>query len=159
MQDTHGTRKTEKMTKKNPREKHMEFGNFAKTQEFWFAQVVNSLILKPIFHCDAKPFALGPGVGLDPQRHTFALGIPTCWYLKTLKFAFLPTPNLKIALPPTPTPNASQWYIGCIGSPTQISRVGHVHFFFFLCRFHSRWLLFFCVFFKVDKSANSVLCM
>ena len=29
--------------------------------------------LKPIFHCDAKPFALGPCVGLDP------LGIPTCW--------------------------------------------------------------------------------
>ena len=28
--------------------------------------------LKPIFHCDAKPLALGPGVGLDPQRHTFA---------------------------------------------------------------------------------------
>ena len=28
--------------------------------------------VKPIFHCDAKPFALGTGVGLDPQRHTFA---------------------------------------------------------------------------------------
>ena len=26
--------------------KHREFGNFAKTQEIWFAQVVNSLILK-----------------------------------------------------------------------------------------------------------------
>ena len=30
--------------------------------------------VEPIFHCDAKPFALGPGVGLDPQRHNFALG-------------------------------------------------------------------------------------
>ena len=29
--------------------------------------------LKPIFHCDAKPSALGTGVGLDPQRHTVAL--------------------------------------------------------------------------------------
>ena len=38
-------------------------------------------IFKPIFHCDAKTFALGPCVG-----HNFALGIPTCWYLKTLKF-------------------------------------------------------------------------
>ena len=28
--------------------------------------------LKPIFHCDAKPFALGTGIGLDPQCHTFA---------------------------------------------------------------------------------------
>ena len=31
----------------NPcQEKHREFGNFAKTQGIWFAQVVNSLILK-----------------------------------------------------------------------------------------------------------------
>ena len=28
--------------------------------------------LKPIFLCDAKPLTLGPGVGLDPQSHTFA---------------------------------------------------------------------------------------
>ena len=33
--------------KKNPcQRKHREFGNFAKTQGIWFAQVVNSLILK-----------------------------------------------------------------------------------------------------------------
>ena len=42
--------------------------------------------LKPIFHCDAKPFALGPGVGLDPQLiylmnytvyfHTYITGRP-----------------------------------------------------------------------------------
>ena len=57
--------------------------------------------VKPIFHCDAKPFALDPGIGLDPQRHNFALGIPTCWYLKTLKFALPPTQNIKFALPPT----------------------------------------------------------
>ena len=43
--------------------------------------------LKPIFHCDAKPLALGLGVGLEPQHNDFALPIPTCWYLKTLKFA------------------------------------------------------------------------
>ena len=53
-------------------------------------------IVKPIFHCDAKPLASGPGVGLDPQRHNFGLGISTCWYLKTRKH---PTPNLKFALP------------------------------------------------------------
>ena len=74
-------------------------------------------------HQTLKPFALGPRVGLDPQRHNFAVGIPTCWYLKTLKFA----------LPPTPTPNASQWNIGCVGSPGVGSpgvgaHVGHVHF-------------------------------
>ena len=33
--------------KQNPsQEKHREFGNFAKTQGIWFAQVVNSKILK-----------------------------------------------------------------------------------------------------------------
>ena len=35
------------MAKQIPCEgKHREFGNFAKTQGIWFAQVVNSLILK-----------------------------------------------------------------------------------------------------------------
>ena len=44
---THATGKTGKMAKKNPCQgKHREFGNFAKTQGIWFAQVVNSLILK-----------------------------------------------------------------------------------------------------------------
>ena len=36
-----------KWPKKNPCQgKHREFGNFPKTQGIWFAQVVNSLILK-----------------------------------------------------------------------------------------------------------------
>ena len=52
-----------------------------------------------IFHCATKSFALGPCVGLDPQRQNFALGIQTCWYLKTLKFALPRTPNLKFGLP------------------------------------------------------------
>ena len=50
----------------------------------------NVILLKLIFHCNGKQFALGHGVGLDPQRHNFALGIPTCWYLKTLKFVLPP---------------------------------------------------------------------
>ena len=79
--------------------------------------------VKPIFHCDAKPLALGPRFGLDPQRNDFALLIPTCWYLKMPKFALPPTPTLKFALPPTGNPNAS---IGCVGSPTQNFCAGHV---------------------------------
>ena len=35
-----------KWPKKFPARKHREFGNFAKTRGIWFAQVVNSLILK-----------------------------------------------------------------------------------------------------------------
>ena len=55
-------------------------------------------------------------VGLDPQRQNSALGIPTCWYLKTRKFALSPTRNL----------NVSQWNISCLGFQTQISRIGNV---------------------------------
>ena len=75
-----------------------------------------SAMLKPIFHCDAKPLALGPGVGLDPQRHTFA------------------SPNAKICITPdakpkiSVTPDASQWNIGRVGP----SGVGHVHFRLFV---------------------------
>ena len=29
-------------------------------------------------------------------------------------------------------PNASQWNIGSVGSPTQNFRIGHVHFMFFV---------------------------
>ena len=85
--------------------------------------------LKPIFHCDAKPFALGPDVGLDPQRQNFASEIPTCWYLKTLRFALPPT--LKFALPTKPTPNTSRWNIGSIGSAKFSAK-----FSCWPCRFH-----------------------
>ena len=89
---------------------------------------LSQIKVKPMFHCDAKPLALGPGIGLDPQRHNFALGIPTRWYLKTRKFALPPTPNLKFEFLPTQNPNASQWNIGCIGSSGVGACVGHVHF-------------------------------
>ena len=47
VQGTHCTGKTGKMTKNIPCQgNHREFGNSAKTQGIWFAQVVNSLILK-----------------------------------------------------------------------------------------------------------------
>ena len=89
-----------------------------------------SLKLKPMFHCDAKPFALGTGIGLDTQCHNFALPIPTCWYLKTRKHL---TPNLKFAsveyrLRLVPNTKFSRWpctfhafcvdFI-CVWSPTQ----------------------------------------
>ena len=40
--------------------------------------------VKPIFHCNANPFVLGSCVSLHLQYEYFALGIPTCWYLKNL---------------------------------------------------------------------------
>ena len=75
---------------------------------------------------------LGPGVGLAPQRHYFALGIPTGWYLNMLKVEFPPTQNIKVAFSPTQNPNASQWNIGCVGSLALGLCVGHVHFIFFV---------------------------
>ena len=74
--------------------------------------------LKPIFHQNAKYLASGGGVGQCPRRQTFALGIPTCWYI--------------LALPPTPTPDASQWNIGGVGSSGVGAGVGHVHFMLFM---------------------------
>ena len=47
-------------------------------------------------------------------------------------FAFYPTRNLKVAFYPTPTPDASQWNIGGVGS----SGVGHVYFMYISCIFH-----------------------
>ena len=101
----------------------------AKTLYFDTFQVGYALIqgyivttVKPIFHCNAKTLALGHRVGQYPQRESFALGIPTCWYLKMLKFA----------LAVTQTPNANRWIIGCIASPTQNYRFGHVDFMLFV---------------------------
>ena len=43
-----------------------------------------------------------------------------------------PTPILKFALPPTPTPYASQWNIGGIGPSGIGAGIGHVHFMLFM---------------------------
>ena len=51
-------------------------------------------VFKPIFHCDATALRWSS----PPQRQNFALGIPTCWYLKSRKFA----------LPRTRNPNPKQ---------------------------------------------------
>ena len=74
--------------------------------------------LKPIFHCDAKPFALGTFTSPNAKDTnvfvSFALG--------DANFLHHPTPN----------PNASQWNIGCVGFQTQNSCVGHVYFILFV---------------------------
>ena len=77
----------------------------------------------------------GLGLGNAPDARILRwryqhVGIFWC-YLK-LKFALAPTQNLKFALAPTPTPDASQWNIGGVGS----SGVGHVYFMYISCIFH-----------------------
>ena len=83
------------------------------------------ITLKPIFHQNAKYLASGVGVGQCPRRQNFALEIPTCWYILAL-------PNAKFCVTPDPKPQRQpveyslRWVIG-VGS-----RVGHVHFIFFV---------------------------
>ena len=54
---------------------------------------ITRIFVKPIFHCDAKTLTLGRCIGQYPHRESFALGVPTCWYLKTLKFVLSPNAN------------------------------------------------------------------
>ena len=61
------------------------------------------------------------------------------WGYLTLKFASPPTSNLKFALPPMPTPDASQWNIGGVGPSGVGAGVGHVHFIFFCVDFICVW--------------------
>ena len=92
---------------------------------FW-VQINCNLSLKPIFHCDAKFWRRELALGNTPQHQNFELGIPTCWYLKTLKFA----------LPLTPNPNTSQWNIGGVGLlalAMYISCIFHVYFMYISC--------------------------
>ena len=89
------------------------------TKYFHFLSIVSLLnviklhrTFRPIFHCDAKTLRLGRRVGQYPKCESFALGIPTCWYIKMLKFALPPTQLLKFALSPTQTPKVNMWNIG-----------------------------------------------
>ena len=66
-----------------------------------------------IFHCDTKSLTLGTRIG---------------------NTNILVTKSAKICVT-TRDPHASQWNIGCVGSQTQSSRIGHVHFFFFCVDF------------------------
>ena len=85
--------------------------------------------VKPIFHCSAKPLALGSRVGLDPPHEKFALGIPICWYLKTcVEPKFTQCDHLSTQC----DPNASRWNIGCVGSPGVGACVVHVDFMLFV---------------------------
>ena len=82
-------------------------------------------ILKPIFHCDAKPFALvafaSPKAKDTNMLVSFALG------------------DAHFLRHPTQNPNVSQWNIGCVGSQMQISCVGHIHFMFVCVNFICVW--------------------
>ena len=51
---------------------------------------------------------------------------------KNAKIALPKTRLPKFALPPMRNPNASQWNIGCVGSPGVGAGVGYVYFMLFV---------------------------
>ena len=87
-----------------------------------------------------KTICVGSWRWLRPPTPQFRFGDTNMLVSKNAQICVTPKENLKICV----SPNASQWNIGCVGSQKQISRVGHVHFFYFFSRFHSRcWVPFF----------------
>ena len=88
-----------------------------------------------IFHCHANPFVLGPCIGLSPQSETFALPIPTCWYMKSLvdptRVSIYPTqvimnPTLVIITQRELVEYRWRWF------PHVKARVDHVDFMLFV---------------------------
>ena len=82
--------------------------------------------IKPIFHCNAKPFVLGTFASPYTKDNTFAL--PNAKNTNMLVSLALGDTNFSRYL----TQNASQWNIGCVGYQTQNFCVGHVHLMFFV---------------------------
>ena len=76
-------------------------------------------MLKPIFHCDPKPFALGPGVGLDPHAQ-FRVGDTN----------MLVSKNAKICVTPNVNPQRKSMGYRLSWVPNEKCSVGHVHFIF-----------------------------
>ena len=102
-----------------------------------FYMVTNCV--KPIFHCDAKLLASGNFALPNAKDSTFALpntknaNMLVSLALGDANFLRWPCTFLSFfTLPPTPTPNASQWNIGGVRS----SGVGHVYFMYISCIFH-----------------------
>ena len=115
------------------------FQNYGSRRVFHNQCFIYDIYVKPIFHCDAKSFALGTFTSPNAKDSTFAF--PNARNTNMLVslalgdgnfFAFYPTRNLKVAFYPTPTPDASQWNIGGVGPSGFGDGVGHVHFMLFM---------------------------
>ena len=87
--------------------------------------------VKPMYHCNVKTLALGPWVGLDPQREILRWEYQYV-VSKNAKICVSPNANVYICVTPNATPNTSQWNIDCVGSPGIGACVGHVHFMLFM---------------------------
>ena len=68
----------------------------------------------------------------------FCIGDSNMLVSKNAKICVTTNTNANICVTPKPTPNASSWIIGGVGSPMQNSHFGHV-------RFHVVCVNFICV--------------
>ena len=96
-----------------------------------------SLSFEPqsIFHCNAKPLALGLRFGLYPQHETFALSKPTCWYSKSSRYQREPPLTQREAPltqcePPQPQRKPVEYSTG--RALLRWHRIGHVDFMLFV---------------------------
>ena len=80
----------------------------------WSSVIVQ---IKPIFHCNAKPLALGPRIGLDPQHDVT--------YTNML-VSKMPMPGLVDPMPGLADPTSG------LGHPRVGAHVGHAHFILFV---------------------------
>ena len=87
---------------------------------------------KPIFHCDAKFWRRGLALGNSPDARLLHWGYQHVGIFWRYPRRQSPTPILKFALAPTPTPDASQWNIGGVGPSGIGAGIGHVHFMLFM---------------------------
>ena len=88
------------------------------------------VIVKAYIPLRRKTIRVGSWRWLGPPTPQFCVTYTNMLVSKNAKICVPPDANLKFALPPTPTPNASQWNIGCVGSPMQDFRICNVHFIF-----------------------------
>ena len=121
-------KRIEKEIKLNKRNVCIQFDHLVRVVLVCVALYMRGFVTKAYIPLQHKTPRIGVRVEQYPQRENFALGIPTCWYLKSLTE---PTPTLNFALPPTPT-SMSRWNIGRVGSLTQGAGVGHVYFILFV---------------------------
>ena len=104
--------------------------------------------LKPIFHCDAKPFALGPGIGLDPQRPNFAkVGDTNMLVSKNAKICVTPNAKHKICVIPNAKPKREPMEY-------RLHWVPKAKYSHWPCRFHVVYPFFFT---RWVANANAVL--
>ena len=81
-----------------------------------------------------KILASGVGVGQLPRRQTFALGIPTCWYLLALPPMPIPDANPKICVTPDANPRRQSVALGLLALGLALG----MYISCCLCQFHLR---------------------